>query len=146
MATNHTECFITHLMTRDEQIDFLSCCPSITVGKAIVVGQNKTENIQFILRLAKGFMTFLNVSFSLFLSHWSYISKQNLEIIQFVHLLDFFWQDASSDKYKQFQSIFCFLWINHFLNKFWPHGSCLNDWSREIPSITQLSIANLKIA
>lgn len=90
VAMNHTECFITHLMTRDEQIDFVSRCPSIAVGKAIVGDQNKTENIQFILWLTKGFVSFLNASFSLFISYWSYISKQNLEIIQFVHLLDFF--------------------------------------------------------
>lgn len=89
VAMNHTECFITHLMTRDEQIDFVSRCPSIAVGKAIV-DQNKTENIQFILWLAKGFMSFLNVSFSLFISYWSYISKQNLERIPFVPFLIFF--------------------------------------------------------
>lgn len=46
---NHTECLITHLTTREEQIDFLSLCPSIKVGKAVGVGQTKTENIQFIL-------------------------------------------------------------------------------------------------
>lgn len=45
---NHTECLITHLTARDEQIDFLSCCPSIKVGNAIVVGQTKPEKVWFI--------------------------------------------------------------------------------------------------
>lgn len=45
------------------QIDFLIRCPSIKVGKVIVVGQTKIENIQFILWFAKRFCVILECFF-----------------------------------------------------------------------------------
>lgn len=50
----HEPYWMPHYPINDKrQIDFLIHCPSIKVGKVIVVGQIKTENIRFILWFTK---------------------------------------------------------------------------------------------